>query len=71
MSFPRIAIVGTGLGDLVVARILHRHGVASTVYELDAGPDGRRQCGLLDLHVGSGQRALHEVRGTEGPDPPL
>jgi 2-polyprenyl-6-methoxyphenol hydroxylase-like FAD-dependent oxidoreductase len=61
MSFPRIAIVGAGLGGLVLARILRRHGVASTVYELDAGPDARRQGGLLDLHVGSGQRALHDA----------
>jgi 2-polyprenyl-6-methoxyphenol hydroxylase-like FAD-dependent oxidoreductase len=61
MSFPRIAIVGAGLGGLVLARILRRHSVASTVYELDAGPDARRQGGLLDLHVGSGQRALHDA----------
>ncbi|HEX8113254.1 MAG TPA: FAD-dependent monooxygenase, partial [Kofleriaceae bacterium] len=61
MSFPRIAIVGAGLGGLVLARILRRHGVASTVYELDAGPDARRRGGLLDLHVGSGQRALHDA----------
>ena len=60
-SFPRIAIVGAGLSGLVLARILHRHGVASTVYEADAGPDARRQGGLLDLHVGSGQQALHDA----------
>jgi 2-polyprenyl-6-methoxyphenol hydroxylase-like FAD-dependent oxidoreductase len=61
MSLPRIAIVGAGLGGLVLARILHRNGVASTVYELDAGPGARRQGGLLDLHVESGQRALHDA----------
>lgn len=53
MSLSRIAIVGAGLGGLVLARILHRNGVASTVYELDAGPGTRRQGGLLDLHVES------------------
>ena len=58
MSLPRIAIVGAGIGGLVLARILHTRGVASTVYERDAGPDVRRQGGLLDLHVESGQRAL-------------
>jgi 2-polyprenyl-6-methoxyphenol hydroxylase-like FAD-dependent oxidoreductase len=58
MSLPRISVVGAGIGGLVLARILHRHGVASTVYELDAGPDARRQGGWLDLHVESGQRAL-------------
>jgi len=58
---PRIAIVGAGLSGLVLARILHLHGLASTVYELDATADTRRQGGLLDLHVESGQRALREA----------
>jgi 2-polyprenyl-6-methoxyphenol hydroxylase-like FAD-dependent oxidoreductase len=61
MSFPRIAIVGAGLSGLVLARVLHTHGVTSTVYELDAGPDARRQGGWLDLHVESGQRALDDA----------
>jgi 2-polyprenyl-6-methoxyphenol hydroxylase-like FAD-dependent oxidoreductase len=61
MSVPRTAIVGAGPAGLVLARILHRHGVAATVYELDAGPAARRQGGLLDLHVESGQRALDDA----------
>jgi 2-polyprenyl-6-methoxyphenol hydroxylase-like FAD-dependent oxidoreductase len=61
MSFPRIAIVGAGLSGLVLARVLHTHGVTSTVYELDAGPGARRQGGWLDLHVESGQRALDDA----------
>jgi 2-polyprenyl-6-methoxyphenol hydroxylase-like FAD-dependent oxidoreductase len=61
MSFPQIAIVGAGPAGLVLASILHRHGVVSTVYELDAGPGARRQGGLLDLHVESGQRALQDA----------
>lgn len=60
-SSPRIAIVGAGLSGLVLARILSRHGLASTVYERDAGPDTQRQGGLLDLHVESGQWALREA----------
>ncbi|WP_371526050.1 FAD-dependent monooxygenase [Streptomyces sp. NBC_01283] len=53
-----IAVVGGGLSGLVLARTLQEHGVASTVYELDATADARRQGGLLDLHVESGQAAL-------------
>src|ERR1700742_1804511 len=61
MPAPRIAIVGAGLSGLVLARILRVHGVPSTVYELDAAPDARRQGGLLDLHVETGQRAMRDA----------
>lgn len=60
-SSRSIAIVGGGLSGLVLARILQQHDIASTVYELDATADARRQGGLLDLHVESGQRALREA----------
>ena len=53
-----IAIVGGGLGGPVLARVLQLHGIASTVYELDASPDARHQGGMLDMHEESGQRAL-------------
>src|SRR6476646_2299849 len=56
-----IAIVGGGLGGPVLARILQLHGIASTVYELDASIDARSQGGMLDLHEESGQRALREA----------
>jgi len=58
MSDPSIAIVGAGLSGLVLARVLQLHGIASTVYELDAGPDARLQGGVLDMHEESGQLAL-------------
>ncbi|MFG1796638.1 FAD-dependent oxidoreductase [Nocardia sp. NPDC049149] len=54
----RIAIVGAGLGGLVLARVLHVHGIATAVYELDASPTVRNQGGMLDIHVESGQAAL-------------
>ena len=61
MAPPSIAIVGAGLGGLVLARVLQRHGVASTAYESDPAADARGQGGSLDMHEASGQRALREA----------
>jgi 2-polyprenyl-6-methoxyphenol hydroxylase-like FAD-dependent oxidoreductase len=61
MHSPSIAVVGGGLGGLVLARILQQHNIGCTVYELDADADARRQGGLLDMHVESGQLALREA----------
>ena len=55
---PMIAIVGGGLGGLVLARVLQVHGIAATVYEADPSPDARNQGGTLDLHEEGGQYAL-------------
>ena len=60
-SSPSVAVVGGGLSGLVLARILQQHNIACTVYELDATAGARRQGGLLDLHVESGQLALREA----------
>lgn len=57
----RIAIVGAGPAGLVLARVLHRHGIPATVHEADASPDARPQGGCLDLHTESGRRAMYEA----------
>ncbi|MFH9399346.1 FAD-dependent oxidoreductase [Streptomyces sp. NPDC017638] len=53
-----VAVVGAGLGGLVLARVLHVHGIEAALFDLDPSPDARAQGGMLDIHDDSGQEAL-------------
>jgi 2-polyprenyl-6-methoxyphenol hydroxylase-like FAD-dependent oxidoreductase len=57
-SPSRIAIVGGGPGGLMLARLLQCRGVSVQIYERDAHAGERPQGGSLDLHEGTGQRAI-------------
>ncbi|KAI9438618.1 monooxygenase [Lactarius indigo] len=49
-----IAVVGAGLGGLVLARVLQLHGLTVSVFEYEPTSASRTQGGSLDMHPESG-----------------
>ncbi|KAF8260821.1 hypothetical protein EI94DRAFT_1667621 [Lactarius quietus] len=59
-----VAVVGAGLGGLVLARVLQLQGLTVTVFEHEPTLASREQGGSLDIHPETGQYALETAQLT-------
>ncbi|KAI5923490.1 hypothetical protein F4810DRAFT_208540 [Camillea tinctor] len=58
---PPIAIIGAGPCGLTLARLLSQKGIDYALYERDPRDAPGRAGGSLDIHAGTGQRAIREA----------
>jgi 2-polyprenyl-6-methoxyphenol hydroxylase-like FAD-dependent oxidoreductase len=58
----QVAIIGAGPGGLTLARLLQLKGADVKVYERDINKDVRVQGTTLDMHQGSGLKALRQAQ---------
>lgn len=61
MSPPKVAIIGAGPAGSTLARLLIRASIPVTIFEGESSMSVRAQGGTLDLHTGTGLKALKEA----------
>jgi len=61
LTNKKIAIIGGGPGGLMLARLLQMKGADVKVYERDYSREARVQGAIVDLHFGSGLKAIEEA----------
>lgn len=57
----QVAIIGGGMGGLILARLLQMQNVNVKVYERDCNEEVRVQGSPLDLHEDSGLKAMKQA----------
>lgn len=61
LTTSQVTIIGAGPSGLLLARYLQIHDIPVVIYEREASRNARTQGGSLDLHPGTGLKALEET----------